>query len=59
MRNERINEGGIRDDRAFNGWIRIFWLELDLRISIDVMRDCCVSKLVWDFLRISFKALTR
>lgn len=36
--------------------IRIFRQELDL---IDGMRDCCVPKLVLDFLKIQFKALTR
>lgn len=39
--------------------IRIFRWELDLFILIDGMRDCCVPKLVLDFLKIQFKALKR
>lgn len=59
MRDERLNEGGIRDQRAFSGGIRIFQRELNLLISVDWMRDYYVAKLVRDFLEILCKALTR
>ena len=48
-RDDRLNEVGIRNDRAFSDGIRIFRRELDLLISVDGMRDCCVPKLERDF----------